>query len=84
MMIFICLHIVPAHYHYYADVSESIQFFEIAMYIRSSGCLRLSQISLLYFMQYMRLCAFILPIYLVMNVKIWVLYLLFIITKSDV
>ena len=52
-------------------------------YFLSNVCLRLSQVSQFSFMQYiMELCVFILPFYLVMIVRIRVLYL--IIIKSEV
>ena len=55
----------------------------IVRYILSIVCLRLCQFPQLSFMQYMGLCVFSLPIYLLMIVRICVLYLI-IITKSEV
>ena len=55
----------------------------LARYILSSVCLRLSQIPQLSFMQYMGLCVFSRPIYLMLIVRIHVLYLVIII-KSEV
>ena len=52
-------------------------------YILSRVCLRLSQFSQLSFMQYMGLCWFGLPIYIIMIVRIRALYLI-IINKSEV
>ena len=55
----------------------------LVRYILSSVCLRLSQFSQLYFMHYMELCAFSLPISLKVFARIGVLYLI-IIVKSEV
>ena len=52
-------------------------------YILLIVCLRLSQFSQLSFIQYMGLCVFSLPIYLMMIVRIYVLYLIIVI-KSEV
>ena len=50
----------------------------------SSVYLRLSQFSESSFVQYMGLCVFNLPISLMMNVRIYVLYLIIIIIRSEV
>ena len=55
----------------------------LVRYILSSVRLRLSQFSQLSFMQYMGLCVFSLPVYLMMSVRIRVLNLIIII-KSEV
>ena len=91
------LHLVP---HIYASVnrvsivsdnvshstwSEGIELLKMLVkYILSSVCLRLSQFSQLSFIQYMGLCVFSLPIYLMMIVRIRVLYFIIIIIKSEV
>ena len=53
-------------------------------YILSSVCLRLSKFSQLPFMQYIGLCAFSLPIFLTLILRIRVLYLIISIIRSEV
>ena len=80
MAVFVCLHITLPHYHH----NEVIELLKIlVMCILSSVCLRLKQFSLLFPMQHIELCAFTLPIHLMMIVRIRVLYLTIII-KSEV
>ena len=55
----------------------------LARYILSSGCLRLGRFSQLYFLQYMGLYVFGLPIFLMMVVRIRVVYIYTIINKFD-
>ena len=55
----------------------------LVVYILSSVCLRWSQLSQLSVMQYMSLCVLSLPIFLMMTVRMCVLYLIIII-KSEV
>ena len=84
MVVLICLHITLPHYDHHADVSEGIELLKcLSGTFLWSVCVRLSQFSQLSFMQYMGLCVFSLPIYLMMIVRIGVLYLIFNI-KSEV
>ena len=77
VVIFVCLHITPPHYHHHADVSEGIDLLKcLSDAFLLSVCLRLSQFSQLSFMQYMvGLCVFGLPICLMMIMKICLVYL---------
>ena len=59
MVVFAYLQFTFPHYHYHADVCESI---ELVWYILSNICLRLNQFSQLYSMQYMGLCVLGLPV----------------------
>ena len=76
----VCLHITRPPYHHYTDVSEGIEILVIRVrYILSNVYLKFSQFSQQSFMQYMGLCLFSLLIYIMMIVRIRVLYLIIII-----
>ena len=83
-VVFVCLHITLPPYHHYADVSDGIKFIKCfwGTFLLSS-CLGLSQFSQLFVKQYMGLCVFSSSIFLMMIVKIRILYLIVII-KPDV
>ena len=68
------------HYHHNTDVSECVELlYCLSGTFPSSVCLRLSQFSQLFFRQYMGLCVFSWPIYLMMIMRICVLCLIIII-----
>ena len=79
MVVFVCSHVTQFHYHH-ADVFEDIE----PLKILSSVFLRLNQYSQLSVVQYMGLCAFSLPISLMMIVRICIHHLIIIIIKSEV
>ena len=82
--VFVCLYITLPHYHHYSDLSKDIELLKcLSIHSASNVCLRLSQFSQLCFIQYMELCIFSLPIYLMMIVGILELYLIISI-KSEV
>ena len=81
---FVCLLFLLPHYHHYAGrrIWKYWTSKIVVRYIRSSVCIKSSQFSQLYFMQYMGLCVFSLSISPVMIVGIYVFNLIFII-KSE-
>ena len=85
MVLFICLHFTLPHYHHYADISEGVELIKCSSGTFCQLCVfRLNQFSQLFFMQYMGLCVFSLPISAVMIVKIYVLYHIIFLIKSEV
>ena len=78
------LHITLLHYHHYADLSEGVELLKLLSDIFCLECVsEIRSISQLAFVQYMGLCVFSLPIYLMMSVRISVLDFIIII-KSEV
>ena len=80
MVLFGFLRITLPHYHH-VNLSGGIDLLKIIycqVHSVSSVCLRLSQFSQLFFMQYMGLCVFSLPISLMLIVLMLVLYLIII------
>ena len=77
--VFICLIIIIMP----TSLKAMNEYSMLVMYIQSSVCLRFSQFSQLSFVQYMGLCICSLPVYIVINVRICILYLIIII-KSEV
>ena len=76
---YVCLHIALPHYHHTADVSEGIVLLKNVCQIHSVGCVPKI---MSYFIKYMGFCVFSLPIYLMMIVRIHVLYLIIIIKSK--
>ena len=77
--------IYPYKCYHHADLSEGAELLNACqIYSVSSVCLRLGQFSQLSFMQYMGLCVFSFPIFLMMIVRIPVLDPIIIIMKSEI
>ena len=85
MVVVVRWHFIPSQYHHYADESHWRHWTSnmLARYILLSLCLRFSQFSQLPFKQYMRLCIFSLPLFIVIIVWICIPYLI-IIVKLEV
>ena len=73
MVVLVCLHITPPHYHHYTDVLEGIGFLKFLPGIFCRVCVWYCQFSQLSLLQYMGLCVVSLPIYLMLIVRIRVL-----------
>ena len=70
-IMFVCLYIMPSHYHHCANLSEDIEPIECLSDIFCQVWVRLSIFSQLSIIQYMGLCVFSLPISLVMIARIY-------------
>ena len=78
-----CLYITPSHYHHCANLSEDIELMKCLSDILSGVWVRLSIFSQLAILQYLGLCVFSLPVFLVMIERICILCFIIII-KSEV
>ena len=80
-IVFVCLYITPSHYHHCANIELIKCTWDI--HIVSSVWTKLSIFSQLSIIQYVGLCVFSLPIFLVMIERMYILCLIIII-KSEV
>ena len=81
-IVLVCLYSTPSHNHHCANLSKDIELSKCLSDIFFE-CVRLSIFSQLSIVQYVGLCVFSLPIYLVMIGSIYILCLIIII-KSEV
>ena len=72
-IVFVCLYITPSHNHYCANLSEDIELEWNACQVYFVECVRLGIFSQLYIIQYMGVCVFSSPIFVVMIERIYTL-----------